>query len=186
MSTTATDSDPSGHHDWHSPAYVQEWIAADVLRDEDRAPFLRRLADRLPLDRDRPLQALDIGGGYGVLTRAVLDALPLSAVVLHDLSAAMLDEARERLAEYAGRVEFVQADLRNVGWAEAVGGPYDLVTSSMAIHNVRHASEIRQIYRDIASLVADGGCFLNIDIVPPAGPRAGHAFGYPAAPGALE
>ena len=26
-------SDPHGHHDWHSHAYVDEWISTDATRD---------------------------------------------------------------------------------------------------------------------------------------------------------
>jgi ubiquinone/menaquinone biosynthesis C-methylase UbiE len=167
-----TPSDPSGYHDWHSPEYVESWIAADVLHDDERRPILRRVADGLPIDRDRATRVLDVGGGYGMLSREVLASAPLATVVLLDLSAAMLSEARERLADLEGRVEFVQADIRDPGWTGSVQGGFDAVVSSMAIHNVRHASQIRQIYKDIYTIVRAGGCFVNIDLVPPAGPGA--------------
>jgi tRNA (cmo5U34)-methyltransferase len=172
-------SDPSGHHDWHSPEYVENWIAADVLHDDVRRPILRRLADGLPIGRDRPTRVLDVGGGYGMLSREVLASAPLATVVLLDLSAAMLSEARDRLADLGGRVEFVQADIRDPGWTASVRGGFEAVVSSMAIHNVRHASQIRQIYADIFTIVANGGCFVNIDLVPPAGPGAASVAGNP-------
>jgi SAM-dependent methyltransferase len=177
MSPTATQSDPSGHHDWHSPEYVRDWIAADILNDEVRGPFLRRLVDRLPIDRGAPITVLDVGSGYGMLSRALLESLPRAHVVLHDLSDAMLDQARQRLSEFSDRVSFVQADLRTSEWTRVVGGPFDVIASSMAIHNVRQPAQIRRIYLDITGLLTRGGCFVNIDLMPPAGPLAGVAFG---------
>lgn len=180
MSVTATPSDPSGHHDWHSPEYVKEWIAADILNDNERAPFLRRLVDRLPVDREASVTILDVGGGYGILSRALLESLPRAHVVVHDLSDAMLDQAQQRLFDFSDRVSFVQADLRTSEWMRTVGGPFEVIASSMAIHNVRHAFLIRRIYLDLIGLLAKGGCFLNIDLMPPAGPLAGVALGRPA------
>lgn len=163
-----TSSDPRGLHDWESREYVDAWIADDVTEDDQRRPFLRRVVEDLPVDRDRPIRVLDVGGGYGVLSREVLDALPRAEVVLQDLSEAMLSHARERLADAGGRITFVQADFRDPGWPAAVGGPFDAVVSSLAIHNVRQPDLIRQVYLAIGGVVAPGGCFVNIDNMAPA------------------
>ena len=162
-----TSSDPHGHHDWHSADYVEEWISTDVTRDSERRPILRRLVELLPFERDAEVRVLDVGGGYGMLTREVLEELPNSRVVLHDFSAPMFDQARERLGPLADRVEFAQADLRDPKWVEAVGGPFDAVVSSIAIHNVRDPERIHEIYGEIRPLVAPGGCFANLDLVFP-------------------
>jgi ubiquinone/menaquinone biosynthesis C-methylase UbiE len=159
----ATTSDPHGHHDWHSADYVEQWITTDVTNDESRRPQLRRMAELLPADRD--ITVLDIGGGYGVVSREVLDARPRARIVFHDFSEPMFEHARERLADALDRVTFVQADLRDPGWVEKVGGPFDGVVSSLAIHNVRDAGRIKAVYGEVFSLVAPGGCFLNVDSV---------------------
>jgi ubiquinone/menaquinone biosynthesis C-methylase UbiE len=130
--------------------------------------MLRRILDRLPVDRELPRRVLDVGGGYGVLTREILESLPLSSVVLVDISQRMLDHARDRLGDYGVRVRFVQADLRDSAWVTAVDGPFDAVASSMAIHNVRDVGAIQTIYTEMVSLLRPGGIFLNIDLVPPA------------------
>ena len=93
---TAAQSDPHGVHDWHSAAYVERWISGDVTRDSERRPVLRQLAQLLPIGRDEAALILDIGGGYGMLTREVLEELASTRVVLQDLSDAMLDQARTR------------------------------------------------------------------------------------------
>jgi ubiquinone/menaquinone biosynthesis C-methylase UbiE len=162
---TKAESDPHGVHDWHSPSYVEGWITNDVTHDADRQPVLRRAVQLLPIDHDHPVRVLDVGGGYGMLSREVLEELPRSTVVLQDLSQAMLDQAKSRLAEYAPRVSFVLADLRETDWVDAVGGPFDAVVSSIAIHNVRQPEAIRKIYAQIFGLVAPGGSFFNLDFV---------------------
>ncbi len=165
VSGMTTSSDPHGHHDWHSADYVDEWISTDVTRDTERRPVLRRVAELLPFEREAEIRVLDIGGGYGMLTREVLEELPNSRVVLHDFSQPMIDHAKERLGGLVGRVEFAQADLRDPAWVDAVGGPFDAVVSSIAIHNVRDPERIRAIYGEIRPLLTAGGCFANLDLV---------------------
>src|SRR3977135_1205292 len=49
---------------------------------------------------------LDLGGGTGALSAAVLRGLPEVRVTVLDVARAMLDEARRRLARFGDRVEF--------------------------------------------------------------------------------
>jgi ubiquinone/menaquinone biosynthesis C-methylase UbiE len=178
-----TSSDPHGHHDWHSPEYVDGWISNDVTRDAERRPALRKVAELLPFARDAEVRILDVGGGYGMLTREVLEELPNSRVVLHDFSEPMFDQARARLGPLVDRVEFVRADLRDPSWVESVGGPFDAVVSSIAIHNVRDPDRIRAIYAEIRSIVADGGCFANLDLAFPGGLEVDTQLGWLEAAG---
>jgi SAM-dependent methyltransferase len=171
-----TSSDPHGVHDWLSAAYVDAWITSDVTRDEERWPWLLRVAQLLPFDRGQAIRVLDVGAGYGMLSRAVLETFGASEVVLHDLSTPMLRHAEQRLAAGADRVRFVQADLRDPTWVGSIPGRFDAVVSALAIHNVREPEIIRRIYADVRSLVVAGGCFYNMDIVPAAGPLTARAL----------
>src|SRR5207302_2056730 len=49
---------------------------------------------------------LDLGGGTGALSAAVLDALPGIHITVLDVDADMLGEARQRLARFTDRVSF--------------------------------------------------------------------------------
>ncbi len=173
----ATDSDALGHHDWHSATYVDGWIKNDATRDETRRVRLRGIARALPLDRGDTVRILDVGGGYGMFTGELLDEWPDAVVVLHDFSIPMTDEARTRLATFGDRVTFHNGDLRDPAWTTGVGGPFDAVVSSIAIHNVRDPAIIRRVYGDIAGLVKSGGTFINVDIVAVPGPLAARAYG---------
>lgn len=152
------------HHDWHSPKYVEQWISKDVTRDEERRPFFREMFACLPFGHKEALSVLDVGGGYGVVTEEVLKFFPNSRVTLQDYSAVMFDHARRSLAPYNDRTTFVQSDLARE-WTEALGGPFDLAVSAIAIHNLREASLIAKVYDEVYTVLKSKGVFLNMDFM---------------------
>ncbi len=164
------------HHDWLSQSYVDEWIGTDATRDEHRRPLLRRVANFIPFSHDADIRVLDIGAGYGALSQEVLQLFPKATVVCHDYSEAMFKHARERLAWAGDRVSFVQADLFDPHWSEALRGPFDAVVSSICIHNLRDPQRIKAVYQEIFPLVWQRGAFLNCDLVRPAGAAVTEAY----------
>jgi ubiquinone/menaquinone biosynthesis C-methylase UbiE len=124
-----------GSHDWRSPSYVAEWIDSDATRDDERRPVLRRLAGLIPVTQDEP-RVLDLGGGYGALSAAVLEYWPRARLTLLDYSAAMIAAAEHRLARYGPRVSYRLADMTATGWTRGLEGSFDAVVSALAIHNV--------------------------------------------------
>lgn len=152
------------HHDWHSPGYVEEWIARDVTRDEERRLRLRQMLAAAPVAADAEITVLDVGGGYGVVTEEVMRTFAHAVVTLQDYSQPMLERARERLAAYSERVKYALGDLRDPGWTRAVGGPFDLAVSAIAIHNLRDLGEIAACYRAIVGVLKPGGAFLDYDL----------------------
>jgi SAM-dependent methyltransferase len=151
-------------HDWHSPSYVDEWIARDLERDDERRNRLRLMLAAAGYPAAAEIAVLDLGGGYGVVTEEVLRAFPRAVVTLQDYSQPMLDRARQRLAAHGGRVRYAAGDLRDPAWIEPVGGPFDLIVSAIAIHNLRDLGQIAACYRAIAGLAKPGGVFLDYDL----------------------
>ena len=49
-------------------------------------------------------------------------------------------------------------------WAERVGGPFDLIVSAIAIHNLLKIEFIAACYRGVASLLKPGAPFLDYDL----------------------
>jgi trans-aconitate 2-methyltransferase len=91
-------------------AVTSEWNASAYDRVADpQARWGAAVLDRLPLEGDEDV--LDAGCGTGRVTELLLGRLPRGRVVALDASAAMLAEARGRLARFGDRVEYVQADL---------------------------------------------------------------------------
>ena len=151
-------------HDWHSQDYVSEWISEDAARDPVRRPRLRDMLKAPPFPREAKLAVLDVGAGYGAVTEELLRVFPSAAVTLQDYSEPMLAAARQRLAAHAGQLRIVIADLTDPGWPKAVGGPFDLATSAIVLHNLRDEAKIFACYRAIHDMLRPGGWFLDYDL----------------------
>ncbi len=162
--SSATDSFSGMHHEWHSQSYVEEWIARDLQRDEERRTRLKKMLAVATFAPDAAISVLDVGGGYGVVSEEVLRAFPQARVILQDYSQPMLDEARRRLARHGAQVGYVQCDLRDPGWTDRIGGPFDLAVSAIAIHNLGDLSAMGQCYRGIARVLEPGALFLDYDL----------------------
>jgi ubiquinone/menaquinone biosynthesis C-methylase UbiE len=154
----------AGAHDWHSTDYVEAWINRDVTRDAERRLRLQAMLAHAGFAADAAASVLDVGGGYGVVTEEVLRAYPKAKVTLADYSAPMLAQAKQRLAGFAGRVDYVVADLTDPNWTQAVGGPFDLAVSAIAIHNLFDTKAIAAAYRSVAQLLKPGARFLDYDL----------------------
>lgn len=116
-----------------------------------------------PFPRDAELKVLDVGAGYGVLTEEVLAAFPAARVTLQDYSRAMLDQARQRLADHSDQLSYVLCDLFDPSWPQHVGGSFDLAVSAIVLHNLGSRDKIFACYPAIHGLLEPGGCFLNYD-----------------------
>jgi ubiquinone/menaquinone biosynthesis C-methylase UbiE len=164
MPTREAPSDPAGHHDWFSRSYVDDWIDQDAVGGSRRHE-LEALVGELGLPRDEPRRVLDVGGGWGPVTRCLLDRYPTATVVLQDFSDPMLERAAANLAGDLDRVRFLQADLRDPTWLDDVDEPFDAVVSSLAIHNVRDAAVIERVYRDLFGIMRPGSVFADLDLL---------------------
>jgi tRNA (cmo5U34)-methyltransferase len=108
---------------------------------------------------------LDLGGGTGALSFAVLQGLPSARVTVLDVDADMLAEARRRLSGFGDRASFLQRSfLGPLPRAEAV-------VASLALHHV-HELEIKTtLYRAIHDALPPGGVLLNLDAAVSEGER---------------
>jgi tRNA (cmo5U34)-methyltransferase len=108
---------------------------------------------------------LDLGGGTGALSAAVLAAMPEVRITILDVDRAMLSEARRRLARFGDRVEF-----REASFLDPLPGA-DAVMASLALHHVHDLGAKTELYRAIHAALAPGGVFLNLDAAVTEGPR---------------
>jgi len=163
MADRLTDQ-PIGEHDWHSRQYVDHWIASDVTRDSRRRPLLQQMLTLASYPQDAEIRVLDVGAGYGLVSEQVLRAFPRARVTLQDYSEPMFERARQRLSQYESQLRYVMSDLRNSGWVSQLEGPFDLIVSGLAIHNLRDPSLMRACYGSIRELMRSTGIFLDYDL----------------------
>ena len=140
-----------------------EWDAAtyDAVADP-QARWGRAVIGRLQLAGDETV--LDAGCGTGRVTAGVVALLPGGRVVALDGSAAMLVQARQRLAASAPRVSFLHADLRQR--LPLAPGRLDAVVSTATFHWIPdHGAlfgHLAEVLRPGGALVAQCGGAGNI------------------------
>jgi tRNA (cmo5U34)-methyltransferase len=153
------------HHDWASESYVDEWVRRQQAEDPSRAERFALMCDLFPFARDAAARILDIGAGYGPVSRFVLDRYPRATCIGQDGSEPMLKRARSLLASYGDRFRTHHSDLFATGWLPVELGSFDAVVSSICLHNLRSFERISEIYREVRARVKAGGVFLNVDLV---------------------
>jgi trans-aconitate 2-methyltransferase len=124
----------------------REWDAGTYDRvSGPQKDWSGAVLDRLALAGDEVV--LDAGCGSGRVTEGLLARLPRGRVVGADGSAAMIEAARERLAE---RAELIHADLVQLELEE----PVDAVFSNAVFHWI-HDHEA--LFRALAAALRPGG-----------------------------
>lgn len=152
-----------GPHNWASPDYVANWAKGQDPKEVNRQHAFNLIADTIPYDKQQAITILDLGAGYGALTKFLLELFPNATAVCQDGSDEMAKLGRERMKDFNGRFDYVLADFSRHGWSKLMPGPFEAIVSSIAIHNVGSPNIIRGIYQDTYTLVQPGGCFLNFD-----------------------
>jgi tRNA (cmo5U34)-methyltransferase len=134
--------------------------------DADRArlipcfdAFYRRTTDLIP---SGATHILDLGAGTGLLSAFVRQWYPAAHIHLLDVSAPMLDRARQRLAGDTN-VSYEVADYTSA----ALGSGYDAIVSALSIHHLDDASK-KSLFARIFAALRPGGVFVNAEQV--AGP----------------
>ena len=105
--------------------------------------------DRLPLDGDE--RVLDAGCGSGRVTELLAARLPRGRVVALDGSPSMIEAARDRLAPFGDRIEYVVADL---GRPLPIDGTVDAILSTATFHWV---PDHDALFANLAAVLRPGG-----------------------------
>ena len=129
---------------------TREWDARTYDRVADpQARWGREVLARLPLAGDE--RVLDAGCGTGRVTELLAARLPRGRIVALDASASMIDTARQRLAPFGDRVEFVVADL---GRPLPLAEPVDAILSTATFHWV---PDHDALFANLAAVLRPGG-----------------------------
>jgi trans-aconitate 2-methyltransferase len=96
-------------------------------------------------------RVLDAGCGSGRVTELLAERLPRGRVVALDASASMIEAARERLARFGDRIDYVVADL---GRPLPLSEPVDAILSTATFHWV---PDHDALFSNLAAVLRPGG-----------------------------
>lgn len=140
-------ADPAAFFDdrareWDTPEKIAStWVIADAIQAA------------VPLESS--WRALEIGAGTGLLA---LDLVPqLSHILLTDVSAGMLEVARERAAADPQRLAVERRDLSD----GPLSDPVDLVYASMVLH---HVPDLDALLANLRASLRPGGWIALADL----------------------
>ena len=153
-------------HEWDSAEYVRKWIEDGDKTDPERAEQITALVGLIQRRAEEPIEVLDLGAGYGIVTHEILTAYPNAQVVCLDGSAEMLKHGKARLADWKHQLSFIVASFDSPNWLATLPAnrQFDAVVSSRAIHHVVDDRK-QALYKEIFQLLKPGGCFANHDLV---------------------
>lgn len=117
---------------------------------------------QIPFERNRDFSVLDLGAGTGVLSAFIASAFPRATIVLADIAPEMLKLARERFErqQVGSRASFLLLDHGK----DPIPGKFDAIVSALSIHHLEH-DEKRALFDRIHSALADGGVFVNAEVI---------------------
>jgi trans-aconitate 2-methyltransferase len=143
---------------------LKDWDGAAYQRVSD--PQFRwgmRVVERAALAGTETV--VDVGCGSGRLTAELLERLPRGRVIAVDASPSMLATARQTLARFGDRVEFLAGDALELDLEQAA----DVVFSTATFHWILdHDKLFRVLYRALrpgGRLVAQCGGVANLAIL---------------------
>jgi 3-hydroxy-5-methyl-1-naphthoate 3-O-methyltransferase len=142
------------------PAWTRSFIGSMHRRGRHGARALARALDEAG-HLDSTHRSLDLGGGSGVFSHALLDARPELRATLFDLpEVVLIAKEHAEAAGLSGRMEFLAGDLRTDGFGEG----YDLILIS-AICHMLSPSDNRDLLSRLGLCLAPAGRLVISDFV---------------------
>jgi SAM-dependent methyltransferase len=164
-------------HDFFDPAYVKHWTESISRYRPERNRLFEVFAAEAARIKKGSLSVFELGCGPGFLAEALLKNCEIARYTLVDFSPQMLELSCSRLKKFDERTLFTQADFKKANWTEAVPAGFDLIVSLQAVHELRHASRIPNLYVQLHSLLLPGRTILichHVNSSLRSGQRAAH------------
>lgn len=153
-------------HDFHDADFSQGWADRFVPTPERLRLFQTILQHIKDLETD-DISILELGIGPGYLADFLLENLPNITYEGLDFSAAMLEIANKRTAQYSERIHFTQADLVRENWTTQLKKAPTVIVSTWALHDLLEKKNIANVYQSAYEVLPKGGILLNGDFIKP-------------------
>lgn len=158
METTMTQTTTIDWNHW-----LARWDAQQTGYLPDREDRFEAMFTALEVLLPPDFVALDLCCGPGSISQRLLTRFPQARVVAVDLDPVLLAMGQGALGTMDGRLRWIEADLSDPKWVEALGeSSFDAVLSTTALHWLRTPDLVR-VYAELGKLVRPGGVFLNGD-----------------------
>lgn len=106
---------------------------------------------------------LDIGSGAGNYTLKMLSKIPSLHCTLNDLSAPMLDKAKERLSNSSAKsITTIQGDIREVELKE---NSFCIIITGAVLHHLRDDKDWEDTFTKLYKTLKPGGCLMISDLI---------------------
>jgi tRNA (cmo5U34)-methyltransferase len=151
-------------HEWQGQETAADWDARGAEQLPTRAEQQDVLLALLAASEVGDGAVLDLGIGSGLVSEAVLDALPGAQLVGVDFSAAMLDLARSRLSRFGSRVSLLRHDLSALDSIVLPDLRYRVAFSIQTMHHLSDSGKAAALAWT-AEVVDPGGLVIIVDRV---------------------
>ena len=156
--------DQRGIDAYDLPKRVATYDADMEIMHPNRRKMVQVALESLPLPRESPLQALDLGIGTGYFTERFLSEYPNSRVIAVDGAEAMMNLAKARLGRRSCQVDFRVGDFRRLELLGVCSETFDVIYSSYALHHLSR-EEKRALIAQTYGLLRNPGWFVNADLI---------------------
>lgn len=128
-----------------------------------RAAVKAHLSSRLRIAPN--MHVVEFCAGAGALAEQLLADHPQIRYTGIDVTVPLLDLARERLAQYAPRVKWLEADLNQDAWITYIDKPVCAFVSLQSIHDLGDEAAVERIMRLAAEQLQPQGQFVYADML---------------------
>jgi SAM-dependent methyltransferase len=148
-----------GKNRFHSMARVYDKMAPVLV---PQYHFLQdSIIDYFNLAEPHKMSVVDLGAGSGIFLEKILRNNADATCYWIDSSKDFLEVARQKLAVYANRVEFILAPIES-SWESRLNCRPDFIFSMSAIHHLEDL-EKRALYQKCFESLSDRGWLVNVD-----------------------
>jgi ubiquinone/menaquinone biosynthesis C-methylase UbiE len=146
--------------------WLRRWDAQQEVYTQDRERCFDVMLSFLAVLMPESFTVLDLAAGPGAISQRLLARFPQARSVAVDADPVMLQLGHAALGDRDGRLRWVQADFRDLGWPRSLGEErFDAVLSSTATHWLR-PHELTSLYHQVFGVLRAGGVLLNGDGLP--------------------
>ncbi len=148
--------------EWENPEFARQWDATSLVNNPTRAEQIDILVSIIEEMYQNGAAILDLGIGSGLVEALLFARRADVSVVGVEVSAAMIDLAKSRLAPFEQRCNIIQHDLADLSDLSLPAKEYQIVISVQVLHHLTHAQQ-QKIMQFVADLLPKDGLFLLMD-----------------------